>query len=70
MPQLQNNDVQGRITVVKLKAKGRNGELGEGTLHRILVKTLAEALVLIGVIFAGKNGCKRVPEVIIIQKMA
>lgn len=41
MPALRNNDVQGfekfadlvRITVVKLKAEGRNGELGEGTLH-------------------------------------
>ena len=29
--------------MVKLKAKGRNGELGEGTLHSLLVKKLAEA---------------------------
>ena len=51
--QLKNNDVQGfekfadlvRITVVKLKAKGRNGELGEGTLHSLLVKKLAETQV-------------------------
>ena len=50
MPQLQSNDVQGferfadlvRITVVKLQAEGRNGELGEGTLHSLLVKKLAE----------------------------
>lgn len=53
MPQLRNNNVQGfekfadlvRITVVKLKAEGRNGELGEGTLHSLLVKKLAEAQV-------------------------
>ena len=50
MPPLRNNDVQGfekfadlvRITVVKLKAEGRNGELGEGTSHSLLVKKLAE----------------------------
>ena len=50
MPQLQSNDVQGferfadlvRIIVVKLQAEGRNGELGEGTLHSLLVKKLAE----------------------------
>ena len=50
IPQLQSNDVQGferfadlvRITVVKLQAEGRNGELGEGTLHSLLVKKLAE----------------------------
>ena len=50
MPPLRNNDVQGfekfadlvRITVVKLKAEGRYGELGEGTLHSLLVKKLAE----------------------------
>lgn len=29
--------------MVKLKAEGRNGELGEGTLHSLLVKKLAEA---------------------------
>ena len=53
MPQLKNNEVQGfenfadlvRITVVKLKAEGRYGELGEGTLHSLLVKKLAEAQV-------------------------
>lgn len=53
MLQLRNNDVQGfetfadlvRITVVKLKAEGRNGELGEGTLHSLSVKKLTETQV-------------------------
>ena len=53
MPQIRNNDVQGfekfsdlvRITVVKLKAEGRDGELGEGTLHSLLVRKLAEVQV-------------------------
>ena len=53
MPQMRNNDVQGfekfsdlvRITVVKLKAEGRDGELGEGTLHSLLVRKLAEVQV-------------------------
>ena len=53
MLQLKNNDIQGfekfeylvRITVVKLKAGGRNGELGEETLYSLLVKKLAEAQV-------------------------
>ena len=53
MPPLRNNDVQGfekfadlvRITVVKLKAEGRNGELGEETLHSLLVKKLTEKRV-------------------------
>ena len=31
-----------RITVVKLQAEGREGELGEGTLHSLLVKKLTE----------------------------
>lgn len=50
MPQMESNDVQGfekfadlfRITVVKLQAGGCNGKLGEGTLHSLLVKKLAE----------------------------
>ncbi|CAB3992862.1 Hypothetical predicted protein [Paramuricea clavata] len=50
MPSLKGSDVQGlerfadlvRITVVKLQAEGRDGELGEGTLHGLLVKKLAE----------------------------
>ena len=53
MPQMRNNDVQGferfvdlvRITVVKLKAEGRDGELGERTLHSLLVRKLAEVQV-------------------------
>ena len=52
-PQMRNNDVQGferfadlvRIAVVKLKAEGRDGELGEGTLHSLLVRKLAEVQV-------------------------
>ena len=51
MPQLRNNDVQEfekfadlvRIAVVKLKAEGHSGELGEEMLHSLLVKKLAEA---------------------------
>ena len=50
MPQMKNNDVQGFqrfadlvcITVVKLKAEGRDRELGEGTLHSLLVRKLAQ----------------------------
>ena len=50
MPQLQSIDVQGfekfadlvRITVVKLQAEQRNGKQGEGILHSLLVKKLAE----------------------------
>ena len=53
MPQMRNSDVQGferfadlvRITMVKLKAEGRDGELGEGTLHSLLVRKLAEVQV-------------------------
>jgi hypothetical protein len=53
MPSLKGSDVQGferfadlvRITVVKLQAEGRDGELGEGTLHGLLVKKLAERQV-------------------------
>lgn len=53
MPKMGNNDIQGfekfadliRITVVKLRAEGRDGELGEGTLHSLLVKKLAEVQV-------------------------
>ena len=47
---LKSNDVRGfekfadlvRISVVKLQADGRDGELGEGTLHGTLVKKLGE----------------------------
>ena len=50
MASLRRHDVQGfekfadlvRITVVKLQAEGREGELGEGTLHSLLVKKLTE----------------------------
>lgn len=52
MPQMKN-DVQAFqrfadlvcITVVKLKAEGRDGELGEGTLHSLLVRKLAQVQV-------------------------
>ena len=47
---LRRNDVRGfekfadlvRITVVKLQAEGRKGELGESTSHSLLVKKLTE----------------------------
>lgn len=53
MSQLKNNDIQEfekfsdlvGIIVVKLKAEGRNGELGKGKSHSLLVKKLAEASV-------------------------
>ena len=53
MPPLKGGDVQGfekfadlvRISVVKLRAEGREGELGEGTLHGVLVKKLGERQV-------------------------
>ncbi|CAB4027109.1 Hypothetical predicted protein, partial [Paramuricea clavata] len=46
LPSLKGSDVQGferfanlvRITVVKLQAEGRDGELGEGTLHVLSLK--------------------------------
>ena len=31
-----------RIAVVKLQAEERDGELGEGTFHKLLVKSLVE----------------------------
>ena len=53
MPPLKSNDVQGfekfadlvRISVVKLQADGRDGELGEGTLHGLFVRKLGERQV-------------------------
>ena len=30
------------VTVVKLQAEGRDGELGDGTLHSLLVKKLPD----------------------------
>ena len=48
LPEMRYNDVENferfadlvRVTVVKLKAKNRHAELGEGTLHSRLVKKL------------------------------
>ena len=53
MPPLKGHDVDGferfadlvRITVVKMKTDGRDGELGEGTLHSILVRKLTTSQV-------------------------
>lgn len=53
MPTLKNNDIQSferfadlvRVTVVKLEAEGRSGELGDGALHSLLVKKLSERQV-------------------------
>ena len=53
MTPLKSSDVQGferfadlvRISVVKLQAEGREGELGESTLHSLLVKKLADRQV-------------------------
>ena len=48
MPLIRSNDIHAlerfadlvRITVVKLQAEGRDGELTDGTLHSLLVKKL------------------------------
>ncbi len=53
MPTLKNNDIQSfekfpdlvRVTIVKLEAEGRSGELGDGALHSLLVKKLSERQV-------------------------
>ena len=53
MPPLKSADVQSferfadlvRIAVVKLQAEGRGGVLGDGTLHSLLVKKLADSQV-------------------------
>ena len=53
MPTIRNNDVDTfekfadlvRVTVVKLEAEGRSGELGDGALHSLLVKKLSERQV-------------------------
>ena len=53
MPTIRNNDVDAfekfadlvRVTVVKLEAEGRTGELGDGALHSLLVKKLSERQV-------------------------
>ena len=53
MPPLKSNDVQGfekfadlvRVSVIKLQADGCDGELGEGTLHGLLVRKLEERQV-------------------------
>ncbi len=34
-----------RVTVVKLKAQGKEGKLGDGTLHSLLIKKLTERLL-------------------------
>ena len=49
MPLIRSNDIHAlerfadlvRITVVKLQAGGRDGELTDGTLHSLLVKEVA-----------------------------
>ena len=53
MAPLRNNDIKGferfsdlvRVSVVKLQADGRDAELGEGTLHSLLVKKLTDRQV-------------------------
>ena len=53
MPALKHNDIQAfekfadlvRVTVVKLQAEERSGELGDGALHSLLVRKLAERQV-------------------------
>jgi hypothetical protein len=53
MAPLRNSDIKGferfsdlvRVSVVKLQADGRDAELGEGTLHSLLVKKLTDRQV-------------------------
>ena len=53
MPTIRNSDVDTfekfadlvQVTVVKLEAEGRSGELGDGALHSLLVKKLSERQV-------------------------
>ena len=50
MPLIRSNDIHAlekfadlvRITVVKLQAEGKDGELGDGTLHSVMVKKLPD----------------------------
>ena len=50
MPSIRSNDIHAlekfadlvRITVVKLQAEGKEGELGDGTLHSLMVKKLPD----------------------------
>ena len=50
MPSIRSNDIHAlekfadlvRITVVKLHAEGKEGELGDGTLHSLMVKKLPD----------------------------
>ena len=50
MPLVRSNDIHAlekfadlvRITVVKLQAEGQDGELGDGTLHSLMVKKLPD----------------------------
>ena len=50
MPLIRSNDIHAlekfvdlvRITVVKLQAEGKDGELGDGTLHSLMVKKLPD----------------------------
>ena len=50
MPSIRSNDIHAlekfadlvRITVVKLQAEGKDGELGDGTLHSLMVKKLPD----------------------------
>ena len=50
MPSIRSNDIHAlekfadlvRIRVVKLQAEGKDGELGNGTLHSLMVKNLPD----------------------------
>ena len=50
MPSIRSNDIHAvekfadlvRITVVKIQAEGKEGELGDGTLHSLMVKKLPD----------------------------
>ena len=48
-----------RIPVVKLQAEGRDGELGEGTLHSLLVKKLADRQVESYSRWLSEHSCER-----------
>ena len=63
MPSLKSTDVKSferfadlvRIAVVKLQAEGRDGELGEGTFHSLLVKNWRTDRLKVTVV-----GCKNI----------
>jgi hypothetical protein len=67
MAPLNNKDIRGfekfsdlvRVTVVKIQAEGKQSELGDGTLHSILVKKLTEQQLECYTIWMSENSKER-----------